>query len=73
MTYYTPIIFEPDEEDEPGVFKGVIGLQLKQSDYEELLPSTVLEEPYELSFIAVFENNTSNLIWYKTVPSAIDS
>ena len=44
-----------DKGDTSGVKKtlGVIGLQMRQSDYSKLLPSPVLEEPYPLSFIIV--------------------
>ena len=36
---------------------GAIGLQLSQDKFYDLLPSTVLEEPYQLSFITIFEHN----------------
>ena len=66
MTYFAPI--------KPGsVGQGVIGLQLRQSDYDSLLPSTVLEEPYELSFLAVFEAGTNDLIWHKSVATSFDA
>ena len=66
MTYFTPI--------KPGSTRdGVIGLQLRQSDYDSLLPSTVLEEPYELSFIAVFDASTNDLIWHKSVETAFNA
>ena len=42
--------------------RGLIGLQLSHSDYDNLLPSSVLEEPYSLSFITVFDKDW-NLIW----------
>ena len=37
---------------------GVIGLQLSQDKFFELLPSTVLEEPYQLSFMTILSNQT---------------
>ena len=42
--------------------RGLIGLQLSHSDYHNLLPSSVLEKPYSLSFITVFDKDW-NLIW----------
>lgn len=42
--------------------RGLIGLQLSHSDYDNLLPSSVLEKPYSLSFITVFDKDW-NLIW----------
>ena len=51
---------------------GVIGIQLRHSDYENLLPSPVLEEPYPLSFITLFDKDW-NLLWDKTVdPDILD-
>ena len=49
----------------------MIGIQLRHSDYNNLLPSPVLEEPYELSFISVFDKNW-NLVWDKTVEGNIE-
>lgn len=60
VTFYSPI--NPSDKRE-----GIIGLQLNQQDYDQLVPSTVLEEPYELSFIAVFDARTDALIWNQTV------
>ena len=42
--------------------RGLIGLQLSHSDYDNLLPSSVLEEPYSLAFITVFDKDW-NIIW----------
>ena len=51
---------------------GVIGIQLRHSDYDNLLPSPVLEEPYALSFITVFDTNWQ-LVWDKPVAGNIDN
>lgn len=47
---------------------GAIGLQLSQSSFYDLLPSTVLEEPYQLAFISIFESNSDptqdkSMVW----------
>jgi len=60
VTFYSPI--NPLNKAE-----GIIGLQLNQKDYNQLVPSTVLEQPYELSFIAVFDAESDQLIWNQTV------
>ena len=41
---------------------GAIGLQLSQDEYYRLLPKSVIEKPYELSFMSVWDTN-NNLIW----------
>ena len=70
VTFYTPLT--PFEDLKALQVKGIIGLQLSQSDYDKLLPSTVLEEPYPLSFIAVFDKASGDLIWNKTVETAMN-
>jgi hypothetical protein len=60
VTFFSPI--NPSDK-----LEGIIGLQLNQKDYDQLVPSTVLEEPYELSFIAVFDKKSDQLIWNQTV------
>ena len=47
---------------------GVIGIQIKQKHYGQILPTSVLEEPYQISFIAAFEANTDKLIWHQMDP-----
>ena len=60
VSYYTPI-----GNVTAGVTPwGVIGIQIKQKHYGSIIPTSVLEEPYQISFIAAFEGNTSNLVWY---------
>ena len=71
VTFYTPLTSVEDLEGGEEL-AGIIGLQLSQSDYDELLPSTVLEEPYQLSFISVFDMRSGDLIWSKTVETAIN-
>ena len=75
VTYYTAI--NPNNKNE-----GIIGIQLNQADYDKLLPTTVLETPYELSFISVFDKAsdesqndgvTGNLIWSKAVETKMDN
>ena len=38
-----------------------------------MLPATVLETPYELSFIAIFDDESKELIWHKTVDTNMDA
>ena len=60
VSYYTPI-----GNVTAGVTPwGVIGIQIKQKHYKSIIPTSVLEEPYQISFIAAFEGNTSNLVYY---------
>ena len=67
MSYYTPI-----GNVTAGVTPwGVIGIQIKQKHYGKIIPTSVLEEPYQISFIAAFEANTTNLVWYQTDPSVM--
>ena len=63
MTYFSPI-------DPNNPTWGLIGLQLNQMDYDQLIPSTVLEKPYEISFIAVYEKSNNDLIWNKTAETS---
>ena len=44
---------------------GVVGFQMRQSDFNKLLPSPVLEEPYPLSYIVVQE--LDGTIVYKNI------
>ena len=66
VSYFTPI--GNATETTPW---GVIGIQIKQKNYEKIIPTSVLEEPYQISFIAVFETNSTNLVWHQTDPSVM--
>ena len=68
-----PYLYEPDNDerytnywmllkDENERDIGVIGMQVKTSIYTELIPDTVIESPYELSMILLYDRNL-NLIW----------
>ena len=65
-TYFHKMVgFE--KGDTTGIAKtlGVVGFQMRQSDFNKLLPSPVLEEPYPLSFIVVQE--LDGTIVYKNI------
>ena len=50
-----------EEQYEMRVF-GAIGLQLKQSDYMKLIPSSVMEKPYQVTYISALDADF-NEIW----------
>ena len=41
---------------------GVIGIQVKMDAYDRLIPSPVIEEPYQLSLISLYDHEF-NRIW----------
>ena len=49
-------------EDENGATFGVIGIQVDIASYEKLIPLSVIEEPYSVSFIGLYDVNF-NPIW----------
>ena len=55
--YWVPI------HDTNGNALGLIGLQFETLEYEKLIPYTVIEEPYNLSFINLYDKSL-NTIWH---------
>ena len=49
-------------KDENGYPVGVIGMQVKMSEYMQLIPEAVIEEPYTLSLIMLYDKNL-NRMW----------
>ena len=50
-------------QDVDGNPLGIIGLQFETNEYIKLIPFTVLEEPYNLSFINLYDKQM-NTIWH---------
>ncbi len=50
-------------KDNTGTEIGIIGLQFDIQEYIKLIPSPVIEEPYSLSFINLYDKNL-NTIWH---------
>jgi len=48
-------------KDKDEIQVGIIGLQMWQEKFFDLLPSSVLEEPYEVSFITIFSAQTDEV------------
>ena len=44
-------------KDNTGAEIGIIGLQFDIQEYIKLIPSPVIEEPYSLSFINLYDKN----------------
>ena len=40
---------------------GVIGMQVKMDDYNQLIPEAVIEEPYTLSLIMLYNKNLERM------------
>ena len=49
-------------KDHEGNFVGVIGIQLSMSEYDRLIPPAVIENPYSLSLISLYDKNLER-IW----------
>ena len=54
--YWKPLL------NEVGQTIGLIGLQVDITNYEKLIPEPVIEEPYSLSFINLYNSNLET-IW----------
>ena len=50
--------------DENDQMMGVIGLQVDVKSYDELIPAPVIEEPYSLSFINLYDENMNTIWWW---------
>jgi len=57
INYWVPLVDEKTDK-----VYGAIGLQLKQDDYQHLIPSAVLEVPYQVTFISVLDREFTE-IW----------
>ena len=64
-TFYAPLKISESGVDQT---IGVVGFQLNQKDYEYLLPTPVLEQPYAISFITVVESDGE--IWHFIDPES---
>ena len=49
--------------DVDGNALGLIGIQFETKEYIKIIPFTVLEEPYNLSFISLYDKQMKP-IWY---------
>ena len=47
--------------DSDGTILGVIGMQVKMEDYNQLIPEAVIEEPYTLSLIMLYNKNLERM------------
>ena len=56
VNFWIPLVNDRDY-----VF-GAVGLQLKQADYEKLVPSSVMEKPYSVTYISALDQDI-NVIW----------
>lgn len=58
-TYWVPMV------NRKGSFQGALGIQILETEFQKLIPSAVLEEPYQVSFVAVYDRK-KNLLWSYT-------
>ena len=58
-TYYTNYWMQLLDSD--GTILGVIGMQVKMEDYNQLIPEAVIEEPYTLSLIMLYNKNLERM------------
>lgn len=58
-TYWVPMM------SRKGSFLGAIGIQILETEFQKLIPSAVLEEPYQVSFVAVYDKD-KQLSWSYT-------
>ena len=50
--------------DDVGETIGVIGIQVKIASYSELIPSNIIEEPYSISFINLYNKELETIWWW---------
>ena len=61
INYWVPLV-----DKQQNTVYGAVGLQLKQSDYLDLIPSSVMEQPYAVTFISVLDRDQKEVWTYST-------